>query len=89
MQKDSVSSEGIELNVQFQKAIDLMSDPQQSVFITGKAGTGKSTLLDYFCKQSNNKPVILAPTCMDYDKFDEGHVFLPFHYGTLIFNSKF
>jgi ATP-dependent DNA helicase PIF1 len=62
MQQDSVSSEGIELNVQFQKAIDLMSDPEQSVFITGKAGTGKSTLLDYFCKHSDNKPVILAPT---------------------------
>ncbi len=62
MQKDSISSEGIELNVQFQKAIELMSDLHQSVFITGKAGTGKSTLLDYFCKHSDNNPIILAPT---------------------------
>lgn len=39
-----------------------MEDPKQNLFITGKAGTGKSTLLKYFCQTSQHKPVVLAPT---------------------------
>jgi len=50
------------LNPQFKRAIDLMEDTQQNLFITGKAGTGKSTLLDYFCHKTKKKPVVLAPT---------------------------
>src|SRR5690606_16301715 len=34
----------------------------ESIFITGKAGTGKSSLLKYFIKNTNKKLVILAPT---------------------------
>ena len=32
------------------------------MFITGKAGTGKSTLLEHFCNNTKKKPVVLAPT---------------------------
>lgn len=32
------------------------------LFITGKAGTGKSTLLSHFCARTKKKPVVLAPT---------------------------
>ena len=39
-----------------------MRDCQHNLFITGKAGTGKSTLLQYFCQTSKHKPVVLAPT---------------------------
>ena len=39
-----------------------MKDSQQNLFITGKAGTGKSTLLEYFCQTSKYRPVVLAPT---------------------------
>lgn len=52
----------LEINDQFKKAIDLMNDTRKSLFITGKAGTGKSTLLDYFCAKSKKRPVVLAPT---------------------------
>jgi ABC-type lipoprotein export system ATPase subunit len=38
----------IELNKQFKKAFDLAEWTNKNVFITGKAGTGKSTFLDYF-----------------------------------------
>ena len=52
----------LDINPKFQKAFQLMEEGQKNLFITGKAGTGKSTLLTYFCAHSNNKPVVLAPT---------------------------
>ena len=52
----------IEINEQFENAIRLMEETDRSLFITGKAGTGKSTLLAHFCHNSDKKPVILAPT---------------------------
>lgn len=52
----------IEINPQFERALELLKDESQSLFITGKAGTGKSTLLDYFGEKSGTKPVVLAPT---------------------------
>ncbi|MFZ2199896.1 MAG: AAA family ATPase, partial [Microgenomates group bacterium] len=52
----------IELNPQFLHALDLMKNGEGSVFITGRAGTGKSTLLQYFKKHTEKNIVILAPT---------------------------
>src|SRR3990167_4006657 len=52
----------IELNDQFQKALDLMEKTNKNVFITGRAGTGKSTLLTYFRTHTKKKVVVLAPT---------------------------
>ena len=54
--------EKIELTDEFAKAFHLMENTHQCVFITGKAGTGKSTLLHYFKKNTNKKIVVLAPT---------------------------
>lgn len=39
-----------------------MHDPKRSCFITGKAGTGKSTLLKYFLERALGNVVVLAPT---------------------------
>lgn len=52
----------IDLNPEFSRAVDLMENTDKNMFITGKAGTGKSTLLEYFCKSTKKKPVVLAPT---------------------------
>jgi ATP-dependent DNA helicase PIF1 len=52
----------IDLNPKFKQALSLMEETNQNLFITGKAGTGKSTLLDYFCRHTQKKPVVLAPT---------------------------
>lgn len=52
----------IELNEEFKKAFYLMENTKENVFITGKAGTGKSTLLSYFKKNTRKDTVILAPT---------------------------
>ncbi len=51
-----------ELNERFREALRLMEDTSENLFITGKAGTGKSTLLSYFCRTTEKKPVVLAPT---------------------------
>ena len=57
-----MSKQQIELNPQFKQALKYIKSREENLFITGKAGTGKSTLLDYFRTQSKKKPVVLAPT---------------------------
>ena len=49
-------------NKEFQDALRLITYTRQSVFLTGKAGTGKSTFLRYICKHTKKKHVVLAPT---------------------------
>lgn len=50
------------LTEEFKEILDILKNTNQSVFITGKAGTGKSSLLKHFIKNTNKKLVILAPT---------------------------
>lgn len=52
----------LEINSQFKYALDLLQDETRSLFITGKAGTGKSTLLEYFAQNCSKELVLLAPT---------------------------
>lgn len=52
----------IELNPQFARALDLMEGSGAHLFITGRAGTGKSTLLEVFRKQTKKNVAVLAPT---------------------------
>ncbi len=49
-------------SAEFQNALSLIHFTHQSVFLTGKAGTGKSTFLRYVCKNVKKKHVVLAPT---------------------------
>ncbi len=44
------------------RAINMVQDTNKNVFITGKAGTGKSTLLEHLRLNSKKKMVVLAPT---------------------------
>lgn len=44
------------------KAIELIQQKDKNVFITGKAGTGKSTLLEYIRMIPAHKMIVLAPT---------------------------
>lgn len=52
----------IELNPQFKQALKLMEQGGENLFITGKAGTGKSTLLQVFRDRAKKPLVVLAPT---------------------------
>ncbi|MCD7937132.1 MAG: AAA family ATPase [Tannerellaceae bacterium] len=49
-------------NKEFQDALQLITHTRQSVFLTGKAGTGKSTFLKYICAYTKKKHIVLAPT---------------------------
>lgn len=49
-------------NPEFQTAWDLIRHTHHSVFLTGKAGTGKSTFLRYICRHTKKNYVVLAPT---------------------------
>lgn len=52
----------IELNDDFTRALSLLERPKGNVFVTGKAGTGKSTLLQHFRKATAKNVAVLAPT---------------------------
>jgi ATP-dependent exoDNAse (exonuclease V) alpha subunit len=52
----------IELAPEAQAALQLFEDSQQHVFLTGRAGTGKSTLLRHFRSTTRKRIVVLAPT---------------------------
>ncbi|MFH1442292.1 MAG: hypothetical protein ABIH18_09690 [Candidatus Omnitrophota bacterium] len=52
----------IEINDDFKYALELLERASKHIFITGKAGTGKSTLLNYFRGVTAKKAVVLAPT---------------------------
>ncbi len=51
-----------EENVEFQYAWSLINNTGHSVFLTGKAGTGKSTFLKYLYEKVAKKKIIAAPT---------------------------
>ncbi|MBL7815482.1 MAG: AAA family ATPase [Saprospiraceae bacterium] len=52
----------LELNDDFQFALDTLEKTNKNMFITGRAGTGKSTLLHLFKNTTRKKCVVLAPT---------------------------
>ncbi|MDD5006964.1 MAG: DEAD/DEAH box helicase [Syntrophorhabdaceae bacterium] len=52
----------LDLNEDFQRALTVMNGNARCVFITGRAGTGKSTLLTYFVQNILKKVVVLAST---------------------------
>ncbi len=49
-------------NEEFQKALQIIQYTHNSLFLTGKAGTGKSTFLRHICSVTKKKHVVLAPT---------------------------
>jgi len=51
----------LDLNPQFKKALAAIEEGR-NVILTGKAGTGKSTLLTYFRDTTQKEVVVLAPT---------------------------
>ncbi len=57
-----IEKQPLHLNKTFKYALDLLEKTPTSAFITGRAGTGKSTLLKLFRNSTRKKVVVLAPT---------------------------
>ncbi len=56
-----LSSE-IDLNYEFRSILEDLENTSKNIIITGKAGTGKSTLLEYFRSVTIKNAAVLAPT---------------------------
>jgi len=52
----------LELDSQFLAAYQLLDNSPGHIFVTGQAGTGKSTLLQYFREHTSKSLAVLAPT---------------------------
>ncbi len=52
----------LDINPQFKKALKVMENSSENIFITGRAGTGKSTLLEHFRNKTKKNIAVLAPT---------------------------
>ncbi len=50
------------ITTEFKQAFELLENTQANVFLTGRAGTGKSTFLHYFRKHSAKQIAVVAPT---------------------------
>ena len=58
-----------------------MSDTADNIFIAGSAGTGKSTTIEYFRKNTNKKVVVLAPTGVAAVNVEGETIHSFFHFG--------
>jgi ATP-dependent exoDNAse (exonuclease V) alpha subunit len=61
-EKEKTSGSHIEVEGSFKLALELMEHTNKNLFITGKAGTGKSTLLQYFRDTTSKNVAVIAPT---------------------------
>lgn len=54
--------EAMELNADVQSALDLIEGGSGHVFVTGRAGTGKTTLLQLLVEEARRNVAVVAPT---------------------------
>lgn len=55
-------SQKIEITEEFKATLQLMEDSRDHLYITGDAGSGKSTLVQHWLKYTKKRVVVLAPT---------------------------
>ncbi|MGY0036394.1 AAA family ATPase [Pedobacter sp. NJ-S-72] len=55
-------SNGVPSSSIFDKILSFIEYTNQNIFLTGKAGTGKTTLLKRIKEESSKKMVVVAPT---------------------------
>lgn len=55
-------SKDLVITDEYQKCLDIMERTQDNIFVTGDAGTGKSTLIKLFLSRTGKRVVVLAPT---------------------------
>jgi len=60
--KQNSKTKVLDFNEGFRRAWELMEKTSTNLLVTGRAGTGKSTLLSYFRDHTKKNTVVLAPT---------------------------
>ncbi len=80
--------ENLIIDDEFQKAYDLMEKSQKHIYITGKAGTGKSTLLTYFREKTTKNFITLAPTGIAAVNIDGATIHSFFRFAPQLVNEK-
>jgi ATP-dependent DNA helicase PIF1 len=80
----------LEINEQFEEVLDVLENTNNHVFLTGKAGTGKSTLLDLFRDKTDKQIAVVAPTGVAAVnvKGETIHSFFGFRPGTNLIQAK-
>jgi len=78
MHNSSNTENNLELSTEFKEAYKIMNESSDSVFITGKAGAGESTLLLYFCQHTKKNYAVLAPTGVAALNVDVGKLYIAF-----------
>jgi ATP-dependent exoDNAse (exonuclease V) alpha subunit len=58
----SPTEPALTFNAEGQQVLDILDTTSAHLFLTGRAGTGKSTLLQHFRQTTSKKLVVLAPT---------------------------
>jgi hypothetical protein len=58
----TATKKSITVTEQFTQAFYTLEHTDTNLFVTGKAGTGKSTFLEYFRKKTAKKAAVVAPT---------------------------
>lgn len=58
----SIEKPDLTLSEETQDVLRMLEDTKQNVFLTGRAGTGKSTLLNYFRATTKKNIAVVAPT---------------------------
>ncbi|MEY4744845.1 MAG: hypothetical protein RL272_790 [Candidatus Parcubacteria bacterium] len=56
------AGEGLDISPDFAYAASRMEEATEPIFVTGRAGTGKSTLLEYWRRKTSQRVAVLAPT---------------------------
>jgi DNA replication protein DnaC len=54
--------EPIRLSIEQQNLFDYIEQSENNIFVTGRAGTGKSTLLSYLVENTQKNVAVCAPT---------------------------
>jgi ATP-dependent DNA helicase PIF1 len=57
-----VTRPSLEITPEFARGLAILEETGKTLFLTGRAGTGKSTFLELFRSRSGKKTVVLAPT---------------------------
>ena len=62
VKEDANRFNNLTINDEWRVVLDALENRPENMFITGRAGTGKSTLLDYWRSKTQKSIVVLAPT---------------------------